>query len=147
LNIDIAEAGNEVLYRRTDLGQVFLPVDQMLQIDRVTEIRDLVLKAEMDLPDHWVFAVHFPNDPIFPGTLLIEAAGQALAILGWHRGLRGKPRLAKTSASFIKPLYPEDGVAHFEVRARQKRNIIAGQITVSAQGAAVAEIELTLVIV
>jgi len=119
----------------------------MLQIDRVTRIEGTGLTAEMDLAHHWVFAQHFPTDPIFPGTLLIEAAGQAVAIWAWDKGMRGKPRLAKVSASFESPLLPEDGVASFLVAVRQRKNIIIGKTEVFAGDRRVAEVELTLVIV
>jgi len=116
------------LYQRKDLAQVFLPVGQMLQIDRVMQIADGNIICEMDLPLHWVFKLHFPDDPIFPGCLMIEAAGQAVAIWGWHSGLRGKPRMARVDAEYKSPVTPQDGVLTLVATIRQKRGICLGSV-------------------
>ncbi|MGH7988814.1 MAG: 3-hydroxyacyl-ACP dehydratase FabZ family protein, partial [Limisphaerales bacterium] len=83
---------NRHIYSRSGLEVIFLPVKQMLQIDRVLTINEGHIVCEMDISRHWVFPMHFPSDPIFPGSLLIEAAGQVVAIWAWHVGLRGHPR-------------------------------------------------------
>ena len=137
----------EALYQRTDLHSVYLPIDQMLQIDRVLNATDHGIVCEMDLPGHWVFPMHFPNDPIFPGSLLIEAAGQAVAIWGWHHGLRGKPRMAKVNAEFDSPVLISDGVITFKAKIRQRKHICLGTVEVLAQGRKVATIEPVIVVV
>jgi 3-hydroxymyristoyl/3-hydroxydecanoyl-(acyl carrier protein) dehydratase len=72
-----------------DLDATFLPIAQMRQIARVTELEGPCIVAEVDLgPQHWVYAQHFPGDPIFPGTLMIEAAGQVVALWAWANGHR-----------------------------------------------------------
>jgi 3-hydroxymyristoyl/3-hydroxydecanoyl-(acyl carrier protein) dehydratase len=54
----------------------------MRQIDRVTVLDEAVMEGQMDLgPEHWVYAQHFPGDPILPGTLLVEAAGSSSCFL------------------------------------------------------------------
>lgn len=58
-----------------DLDATFLPVARMRQIARVTTVATESITGEVDVgPGHWVYAQHFPGDPIFPGTLMIEAA-------------------------------------------------------------------------
>ena len=64
-----------------DLDETFLPVGQMRQIARVTLVEKDTIEGEVELgPDHWVYPQHFPGDPIFPGTLMIEGAGQLIAL-------------------------------------------------------------------
>ncbi|HEX5963975.1 MAG TPA: hypothetical protein VFY42_09640, partial [Gemmatimonadales bacterium] len=73
-----------------DLDSTFLPVAEMRQITRVTALEGAGIEGEVELgPDHWVWPQHFPSDPIFPGTLMIEAAGQLVALWAWGHGARG----------------------------------------------------------
>jgi len=135
------------LFNREDLAKVYLPVGQMLQIDRVLSIEGPEIHAEMDLVGHWVFPLHFPNDPVFPGCLLIEAAGQLVAIWGWHAQLKGNPRMAKVSANFLRPIIPEQGVITLKSKIQIKRHVVRGNVQVFAGGELAAEIEPVIVIV
>jgi 3-hydroxymyristoyl/3-hydroxydecanoyl-(acyl carrier protein) dehydratase len=137
----------KAVYQRAELDAVYLPVHQMLQIDRVCEIDGSRLICEMDLDEHWVFPMHFPSDPIFPGSLLIEAAGQAVAIWAWENGLRGKPRMVKVQATFENPVLPEDHVVILSGTVRQRKNICMGRVELTAGGKKVAEIHPVLIIV
>ncbi len=132
------------LYDRADLAQVYLPIEQMLQIDRVMEITEDGLRCEMDLAGHWVFPLHFPKDPIFPACLMIEAAGQAIAIWAWHHRLPGKPRLARVKASFESGVQPADGILSFVGKIRRRRNICVGAVELFCGARRVAEVEETL---
>jgi 3-hydroxymyristoyl/3-hydroxydecanoyl-(acyl carrier protein) dehydratase len=132
------------LYQRADLARVYLPVEQMLQIDRVMEVTPETVHCEMDLASHWVFPLHFPNDPIFPACLMIEAAGQAIAIWAWHHQVPGNPRLARVQASFASAVRPGDGVLSFTGRIRRRRNICVGIVELSCATRRVAEVEETL---
>ncbi|MDA8946574.1 bifunctional 3-hydroxydecanoyl-ACP dehydratase/trans-2-decenoyl-ACP isomerase, partial [Luminiphilus sp.] len=58
-------------------GNAKLPIDNMLMLDRITQInsdggkagKGLIL-AELDIhPDLWFFDCHFPGDPVMPGCL------------------------------------------------------------------------------
>lgn len=118
----------------------------MLQIDRVVELDGSRIACETDLPDNWVFEVHFPGDPIFPGSLMIEGAGQAIAIWAWENGLRGDPRLVRVAAEFRSPVYPQDRVLTYVAEIRNRRNLCIGRVEVSAAGRPVAAIEETLVV-
>lgn len=133
-----------LLYDRASLSQVYLPVGQMLQIDRVVEITSDTVRCEMDLGQHWVFPLHFPKDPIFPACLMIEAAGQAIAIWAWHHRLAGNPRLARVKASFASGVRPGDGVLSLVGRVRRRRNICVGVVELFCGERAVAEVEETL---
>jgi 3-hydroxymyristoyl/3-hydroxydecanoyl-(acyl carrier protein) dehydratase len=126
---------------------MYLPVGQMLQIDRVTGLTDDSIHCEMDLPEHWVFPLHFPGNPIFPACLMIEAAGQAIAIWCWHHQVPGQPRLARVSASFEKAVRREDGILSFTGKLRRRRNICVGQVELFCGEHRVAQVEETLAFV
>ena len=105
------------------IEDTFLPVAQMRQISRVTELDGSVIRGEVDLgTEHWVYPQHFPGDPIFPGTLMIEAAGQLVALWAWANGERGRPRLVRVEAEFRGPVgRSEQRLAlRAEVRAQAK---------------------------
>lgn len=137
-------AMNQPIYTRACLAAVYLPVGQMLQIDRVLEVSAETIRCEMDLAGHWVFPLHFPSDPIFPACLMIEAAGQAIAIWAFHHQVAGLPRLARVSASFSSKVGPKDGVLSFVGRVRRRRNICIGTVQLFVGDRPVAEVEETL---
>jgi len=134
-------------YQRAELEAMFLPVKQMLQIERVVEITDEGLVCEMDLSGHWVFPIHFPLDPIFPGTLLIEAAGQAVAIWAWDAGHRGRPRLGKVSAKFLAPVLPEHRVVTVVARVHHRNSVFTGTVEFFVSGQKMAEVEPVLIVI
>lgn len=135
-------------YQRADLEGMYLPVGNMLQIDRVVSVDERRIVCEMDIgPDHWVFPLHFPEDPIYPGCLQIEAAGQVAAIWAWHNGLKGKPRLARVSAEFDQPIIPQAGPLVFSGTVRRRRHICLATVELSASGRRVAVVELALAVV
>jgi 3-hydroxymyristoyl/3-hydroxydecanoyl-(acyl carrier protein) dehydratase len=135
---------NEPLYSRADLAQVYLPVGQMLQIDRVTEVTADTIRCELDLKDHWVFPMHFPGDPIFPACLTIEAAGQAIAIWAFHHKVAGQPRLARVQASFSREVRPDDGVLLLVGKVRRRGPVCIGKVQLFVKDQLTAEVEETL---
>jgi 3-hydroxyacyl-[acyl-carrier protein] dehydratase/trans-2-decenoyl-[acyl-carrier protein] isomerase len=77
-------------------GNARLPVDNMLMLDRITDISSEGgqygkgrITAELDIhPDLWFFACHFPSDPVMPGCLGLDAMWQ---LVGFFLGWRGNP--------------------------------------------------------
>jgi 3-hydroxymyristoyl/3-hydroxydecanoyl-(acyl carrier protein) dehydratase len=132
---------------RADLAAVYLPIGQMLQLDRVTEIQADTLRAELDLATHWVFPLHFPKDPIFPACLMIEAAGQAIAVWAWHHQVPGLPRLARVEASFSSGVRPDDGILSFTARLRRRRHVVAGTVDLFCGDRPIATVSETLAFV
>ena len=57
----------------------FLFIDEVIDIDKNNEIhaRKYISK------DEYFLEGHFPDNPIFPGVIIIEALGQASGILGF----------------------------------------------------------------
>ena len=77
-------------------GNAQLPVDNMLMIDRISNIDSAggdfdkgQLVAELDIdPAIWFFKCHFPGDPVMPGCLGLDAMWQ---LLGFYLAWRGNP--------------------------------------------------------
>ena len=130
-----------------DIDATFLPVGQMRQVSRVTRLAEAVIDAEVDLgPRHWVYQQHFPGDPIFPGTLLIEAAGQLVALWAWAHGQRGRPRLVKTQAEFHSPVTPSEARLRLRAEVRRKRHLHFASVEIWAAETRVATVEAVLAI-
>lgn len=72
--MDIAE-----IRRRLPHRYPFLLVDRVLQIDDTS----IVAYKNLSVNEAF-FQGHFPEQPIFPGVLLLEAMAQAAGILGFY---------------------------------------------------------------
>ena len=130
-----------------DIDTTFLPVGQMRQVSRVTERAGAVIVGEVDLgPEHWVYDQHFPGDPIFPGTLMIEAAGQLVALWAWAGGQRGRPRLVRTSAEFHSPVQRSAPLLLLRAEVRRKRHLHFATISISVAGLEVATVTAVLAV-
>ena len=62
----------------------FLFVDEVLEINEGMDIH--AIKRLTGDEDY--FKGHFPNNPVMPGVIIIEALAQASGILGFRRELR-----------------------------------------------------------
>lgn len=130
-----------------DLDSTFLPVAQMRQITRVTAVGGATIEAEMELgPNHWIWPQHFPDDPIFPGTLMIEGAGQLVALWAWAQGTRGRPRLVRSSAEFHNPVDRLAPDLYLKAEVRRRRQLYFGSVHLTSDEIHVASIEAVLVI-
>jgi 3-hydroxyacyl-[acyl-carrier-protein] dehydratase len=69
------------------------------------------------------FQGHFPEFPIMPGVLVVEAMAQVAGILAFHSGAQGKSVyfMSIEKAKFRKPVVPGDQL-RFEVTVTQNRN-------------------------
>ncbi len=129
-----------------DIDETFLPVGHMRQVTDVTFVDDDCISGAVDLSDHWVYPDHFPGDPIFPGTLMVEAAGQLVALWAWSQGQRGKPRLVKTSASFHHPVGPEVGRLELRATLKGRRNLSFAEVAIWADDQQAATVSVTLAV-
>lgn len=130
-----------------DIDATYLPIRRMRQISRVTELEGAGIAGEVDLgPTHWVYDQHFPLDPIFPGTLIIEAAGQLVALWAWANGARGRPRLVRTSAEFLSPVTPVEPLLLLRADVKRKRHLHFATISISCEHREVATVTAVLAV-
>lgn len=85
----------------------FLLVDRILDID--LEKGFIVGQKNLTINEPF-FQGHFPDAPIMPGVLILEALAQAGAVLVYLKGGREKIAvlLNVRNAKFRKPVYPGD---------------------------------------
>jgi len=130
-----------------ELDETFLPIHQMRQIARVTRLEDGVIEGEVDVgPAHWVYPQHFPGDPIFPGVLLIEAAGQLVALWAWADGQRGRPRLIRTAAEFHAPVETTEARLMLRAEVQRKRHLEFATVGIRTSNREVATITIVLTV-
>jgi 3-hydroxymyristoyl/3-hydroxydecanoyl-(acyl carrier protein) dehydratase len=130
-----------------DIDATFLPTGHMRQVARVVRLEGPEIEGEVDLgAGHWVFPEHFPGDPIFPGSLLIEAAGQLVALWAWANGQRGRPRLVRCSAEFHSPVGPSALCVSLRAEVRRKRHLHFSTIEIWAEATHLATLEAVLAV-
>ena len=122
-----------------------------LLIDTVEEIeygKRAVAKKSVTYAEPY-FAGHFPEEPVMPGVLIIEALAQtgAVAILGLEEN-RGKTAYFAgiNSAKFKQKVVPGDVLTLETEIVRQKGPIGVGKAVASVDGKTVCIAELTFAI-
>lgn len=112
-----------------------VPLPNMLMVDRIIEINSQFgiygkgeIVAELDInPSLWFFQCHFKNDPIMPGSLIIDALFQLVGFyLGWS-GHEGKGRaLSCGKIKFKEEVLPgaQKLIYHVSIKKIQERNMI-----------------------
>lgn len=124
-------------------GQLFdhveakLPTDKMLMMDRITHIQadaGIFAKgeiiAEYDInPDNWFFSCHFVDEPLMPGSLMLEGLWQTLGFYLVWSGYPGKARALGVSDLKLRgEVMPDAGKVEFHIdikRVLQKHAVIA----------------------
>ncbi|GAB0153260.1 3-hydroxyacyl-[acyl-carrier-protein] dehydratase FabA [Marinobacterium sp. BA1] len=118
-------------------GNAQLPVGNMLMLDRIIEINtdggqygkgEII--AELDIrPDLWFFDCHFPEDPVMPGCLGLDAMWQLVGFfLGW-RGNEGRGRaLGSGEVKFTGQVLPTASKVtyHIELKRVIERKLVMG---------------------
>ena len=125
----------------------------MLLIDRVLDykLRDSLHAIKNVTINEPIFTGHFPQTPVFPGVLILEAMAQATGLLGFktieaEQGQVNPDELylfaSIDNARFKKPVVPGDQI-HFHVKfIKERRGIwkFSGEALVDGKLAASAEI-------
>ncbi len=125
-----------------------------LLVDRVTEYdaeNNKVVAYKNITFNEPCFTGHFPDRPVFPGVLIVEAMAQAGCMLLMARGVDPQQKLVffmtMNNVKFRKPVIPGDTlVMHLEMtRFRLNTAQLVGKATVN--GVVVAEAELSAAVV
>jgi 3-hydroxyacyl-[acyl-carrier-protein] dehydratase len=121
--VDILEIMNRLPHRYP-----FLLVDRILDLqeDRVVGLKNVTYNEPF-------FQGHFPQEPVMPGVLILEAMGQVAAMMVLH--LPGSEHLAPyltgvDQAKFRRPVRPGDQLIT-EARAERFRRRV-GKVSVRA---------------
>lgn len=98
-----------------------------LLVDRITDLQPKVKATglkNVTINEHF-FQGHFPDFPIMPGVLIVEAMAQVAAILAFRSGAKGDSVyfMSIEKAKFRKPVVPGDQL-RFEVSLLQHRNTV-----------------------
>ena len=89
-------------YAQTVVPGLYAPKAKML--DRISELDPnggawglgCVIGERDIIPSHWAFQAHFKNDPVMPGTLIVEGCEQLLKFYLYYMGLQSQKNLRPT---------------------------------------------------
>jgi len=132
------------------MDEVALPFDQttilkylphrppMLMLDSVVHYDETHIEArKKTVADEFYFQGHFPNNPVMPGVMQVEAIAQAGALLASLNGYFDKKThlLAFASidkARFRKPVYPNETLCVYAQIVKHRKNLykFSGRIEV-----------------
>lgn len=126
----------------------FLMIDKIIKIDG-DETAVGVKNVTFNEP---IFQGHFPENPIFPGVLIIEGMAQtAGAIVIKHDSNSGKKNivlmLGVDKAKFRKPAGPGDVIEFHIAKIQRRRNVGRYKAEAIVDGTVIAEAEITAMIV
>ena len=126
----------------------FLMVDRIIDIDG----DDTAVGIKNVTFNEPIFQGHFPENPIFPGVLIIEGMAQtAGAIVIKHDSGTGKKNivlmLGVDKAKFRKPAGPGDTIEFHIAKIQRRRNVGRYEAKAMVDGVIIAEAEITAMII
>lgn len=139
----------EALMGLEEIKQYLPHREPFLLIDRILEMeRGQRVVAEKDVrPEEPWFQGHFPDQPVMPGVLIVEAMAQAAGVLAfWTEGKKGEKAAYFTSIDkvrFRRPVVPGETI-RLELKLIRRRGKLwrfQGLATVDGQRVAEAEVQ------
>lgn len=122
----------------------FLLVDKILELEpgvSAVGIKNVTINEPF-------FMGHFPDQPIMPGVLVIEAMAQVAGVMAFHSGVEGKSVyfMSIDNAKFRRPIVPGDQV-RMEIKVlKQRGNVWKFSGTATVDGKPVSEAEFTAMV-
>lgn len=155
--------GRDALIRMSDgtlLGRNAprLPAPPLLAFDEVWDLRKSGkgerggASACIDLRKfHWAFDCHFYQDPVLPGSLILDGLLQLIGLYAAVHGFRGQGRATRVgSTSFRREVTPADGKLDYRIeilRTSVQRQAILANGVALVRGEPCVEADRLLVIV
>ncbi|AIR68611.1 beta-ketoacyl synthase N-terminal-like domain-containing protein [Dickeya fangzhongdai] len=140
-------------YARPGIGHICNPHTRML--DRVVSMSrdggafglgEMLGEVDID-PDHFVFKAHFKNDPVMPGTFLVEGCEQMVKVFLHYLGLNSQPHLTP------RTLCDHHYSARFRGEVKCERDVLRYRLTCksvnaryAADGHTLEDIALTFIV-
>ena len=127
-------------------GTPKLPSPPLLAFDEIIEIgidggkfgRGYAIARKRLSSMYWVFESHFPEDPVMPGTMLIEGLLQLAGFFGAYVGERGKGRAARVNeVKFLAEVTPQDEEILYRIDVRKHnpdQKLLLAEGSVTARG-------------
>jgi 3-hydroxyacyl-[acyl-carrier-protein] dehydratase len=124
-----------------------------LMVDRIISIRgdDFAIGIKNVTANEPQFQGHFPDNPVFPGVLLIEGMAQTagvicMLVIGRNGAGLAPYFLTIDKAKFRKPVYPGDTVEYHMTKTARRKNMWWYRGEARVAGQVVAEGELGAII-
>lgn len=124
-----------------------------LLVDRIVAIRgdDFAIGIKNVTANEPQFQGHFPDNPVFPGVLLIEGMAQTAGVICMHAMGRTGEGVAPyfltiDKAKFRKPVQPGDTVEYHMTKTARKKNMWWYRGEAKVDGRIVAEAEVGAII-
>jgi 3-hydroxyacyl-[acyl-carrier-protein] dehydratase len=124
-----------------------------LMVDRIVSIQgdDFAIGIKNVTANEPQFQGHFPDNPVFPGVLLIEGMAQTAGVICMHAmgrtGAGAAPYfLTIDKAKFRKPVYPGDTVEYHMTKSARRKNMWWYRGEAKVGGKVVAEAEVGAII-
>ncbi|HIC96639.1 TPA: 3-hydroxyacyl-ACP dehydratase FabZ [Candidatus Bipolaricaulota bacterium] len=146
----MGERGSESIKELIPNRYPLLLIDRILEEgeDRVKVLKNVTINEPF-------FVGHFPEEPVMPGTLILEGMAQAVGILVAKAKARenreGKVRLGYLvgvrRARFHKPVLPGDRLIYEARLTRARGNFYQAEVTATVEGERVAEALISLALV
>lgn len=138
----------------TELLQLLPHRYPFLLVDRIIEVNadESCIGIKNVTFNEPFFPGHFPNRPVMPGVLMIEAMAQtAGAICSKHTGHGGSPPnvffLTVDKAKFRKPVFPGDTIEYHMKKVQQRKTMWWFKGEAKVRGVTVCEAEVGAMIV
>ena len=133
-------AGIEEIQKLLPIRFPFLMVDRILELseDSVKVLKNVTINEPF-------FAGHFPNEPVMPGSLILEGMAQTAGLL--LSALTKSPMgylAGVDEARFRKKVVPGDTLIYEARLIKQRENLFKTQVTATVEGEKVAEAVLLL---
>jgi 3-hydroxyacyl-[acyl-carrier-protein] dehydratase len=125
----------------------FLMIDKIIDIDG----DDSAIGIKNITYNEPIFQGHFPENPVFPGVLIIEGMAQtAGATVIAHEGLDGGKKIVLLitidKAKFRKPARPGDRVEYHIKKIQRRRTVGRYEARAIVDGVVVAEAEVAAMV-